>query len=431
MVAAGLVSVAVCASVLYVAAPNPTEDAVFLSKVAKVGMIKGLKKELKAVHDKKPTDMQLALALIKHAPNLSVHGLKNIIDNWKDKQISDLDSETGPNGQMLAFNPSSIMTSLEGESESGLCAKKELIFEKLNQLLKKLGHENVARNATDQAAYGAKEAALAAWLDGESSYRLEVEKEKEAKQGAEFARGAYEKWMDATKQTQSRLDKMNERYPKEKADISAEREMIKTIMRYLGILDDQPLDETSAKAGGYMNPNIDHPNAPAEAKEPSPAKLALIKKEIAKLKARAANGDGVKLALVNKLESKLASFAETDFIKDLLLQMLKDLDTREEVLESALADTTKELAEHKEKLVKYEKEVVELSNAGDKAKERAASRNLERQKLNGNKINTGENYQNEHAEFEIVAPPADRAIYILRMIIKKIEDYCKPAAPAA
>ena len=43
----------------------------------------------------------------------------------------------------------------------------------------------------------------------------------------------------------------------------------------------------------------------------------------------------------------------------------------------------------------------------------------------------GENYQNEHAEFEIVAPPADRAIYILRMIIKKIEDYCKPAAPAA
>ena len=41
------------------------------------------------MHDKKPTDMQLALALIKHAPNLSVHGLKNIIDNWKDKQVTD------------------------------------------------------------------------------------------------------------------------------------------------------------------------------------------------------------------------------------------------------------------------------------------------------------------------------------------------------
>ena len=33
-------------------------------------------------------------------------------------------------------------------------------------------------------------------------------------------------------------------------------ELIKTIMRYLGILDDQPVDEASAKAGGYMNPGV-------------------------------------------------------------------------------------------------------------------------------------------------------------------------------
>jgi len=177
-----------------------------------------------------------------------------------------------------------------------------------------------------------------------------------------------------------------------------------------------------------MNPDIEHPNAPA-AKAPSPQKLKLIKAEIAKLKASAAQGHGVKLAMVNKLESKLASFAETDYIKELLLQMLKDLDTREEVIDKALADTTKELAEHKEKLVKYEREVVDLSNAEDKAAERASTRNLARQKLNGNKINTAENYNNEHAEFEIVAPPADRAIFILKTIMKKIEEHC--AAPPA
>jgi hypothetical protein len=36
----------------------------------------------------------------------------------------------------------------------------------------------------------------------------------------------------------------------------------------------------------------------------------------------------------NKLKTNLASFAETDFIKNLLLQMLKDLDMREEVLDT-------------------------------------------------------------------------------------------------
>jgi hypothetical protein len=89
-----------------------------------------------------------------------------------------------------------------------------------------------------------------------------------------------------------------------------------------------------------MNNNIDHPNAPA-AKQISAQRLMQIKAEIAKLKQKVEHGGGVKLALVdrlerysNKLKTNLASFAETDFIKNLLLQMLKDLDTREEVLDT-------------------------------------------------------------------------------------------------
>ena len=49
--------------------------------------------------------------------------------------------------------------------------------------------------------------------------------------------------------TSARLATMNERYPVEKASIKDEREMIKTIMRYIGILDDQPLDAATAAAG--------------------------------------------------------------------------------------------------------------------------------------------------------------------------------------
>lgn len=69
--------------------------------------------------------------------------------------------------------------------------------------------------------------------------------------------------------------------------------------------------------------------------------------------------------------------------------MLKDLELREEVLDKSLEETKSELEDHKQKLQKYEMEVVELSNAEDKADERAAARNLQRQKLNGNKINSG------------------------------------------
>jgi len=413
---------------MYAATPHDEEDAKLLSKVQKMGIVKHLKDELKAAESNKPTDQELALKLIKHAQTMSVKGLEGIISKWKNAQISDLDASSGPKNQMLAYSPA-VLSSLQEESQ--LCAKKQIIFDKFNELLAKLGHENVERNASEQAAYEAKQAALEAWLDGESAYRLEVEKAKEAKQGAVFARSQYEKWKATTLDTQDRLDAMNAKYPKQRADIAAERELIKTIMRLLGILDDQPVDEASAKAGGYMNPDIEHPNAPLAAKAPpSHAKLLQIKAEIKKLKEKAEIGDGVKLAMVNKLESKLASFAETDYVKDLLEQMLKDLALREEVLDKALEETKTELESHKTKLQKYEMEVVELSNAEDKASERAAARNLQRQKLDGNKINSAESYANEHSEYEIVAPPAERAIYILQTIMKKIEAYCAGDATA-
>ena len=122
---------------------------------------------------------------------------------------------------------------------------------------------------------------------------------------------------------------------------------------------------------------------------------------------------------------------------------------------------------------------MDLSNAQDKAAQRAAERNLERQNLNGQKINTGvcvcvcvcvlifspklclplawstcfdyvlgvhsyyththtqththihahkeESYEDEHSEFTIVAPPSEKAIFIIQMIMKKISEHC--AAP--
>ena len=105
--------------------------------------------------------------------------------------------------------------------------------------------------------------------------------------------------------------------------------------------------------------------------------------------------------------------------------------------------------------------MVDLSNAADKATERAAARNLERKNLDGEKINSGEAYDNEHSEYgtlsdsvtgaggsrwrcgrrtltlmpgalllcaEIIAPPAERAIFILLQIMHKINEHCAAAS---
>jgi len=181
----------------------------------------------------------------------------------------------------------------------------------------------------------------------------------------------------------------------------------------LGILSDQPLDAATEAAGGYM-----------AGKAKKTLTLAQVKAKIAELKKEAVDGGPISLQQVNLLQSKLANFAESDEVKTLLTNMLKDLDTREETINASLKTTEDELADHKGKLVDYEKQVVELSNAADSAAMKASNMDLQRQDLNGEKINAEEYYQNEHAEYVVVAPPADRSVYILKVIMAKINEYC-------
>merc|ERR1719247_79349 len=92
---------------------------------------------------------------------------------------------------------------------------------------------------------------MKAWLDAESQYRLQMEKLKEAQEGAKFARDRYEKWSETVKETQARVDKMEKTYAEEGQAISDQRMLIKEIQRLLGIIGDQPLDAVTAAAGGY------------------------------------------------------------------------------------------------------------------------------------------------------------------------------------
>jgi hypothetical protein len=357
-----------------------------------------------------PKDSHLAIELLKAAPTQSLEALHTMVKHWQGRMVAS-DDDDSSHASMLAAVPRSITQALQ--ASGNLCAKKDLIFDKFDKLLAKLGAESFNRNQTDAKAEMAADETLKAWLDAESAYRLQLEKKKEAEEGAKFARDRYEKWAETVKSTQARYDKMTTDYGKEKEDIADQRALIKEILRMLGILSDQPLDAATEAAGGYM-----------AGKAKKTLTLAQVKAKIAELKKEAVDGGPISLQQVNLLQSKLANFAESDEVKTLLTNMLKDLDTREETINASLKTTEDELTDHKGKLVDYEKQVVELSNAADSAAMKASNMDLQRQDLNGEKINAEEYYQNEHAEYVVVAPPADRSVYILKVIMAKINEYC-------
>jgi hypothetical protein len=82
---------------------------------------------------------------------------------------------------------------------------------------------------------------------------------------------------------------------------------------------------------------------------------------------------------VQRLSSELSEASEGSEIKSLLEDMLKDLDVHEKAIADEESKLSDELAEHKAKLIKYETELVDLSNAADKAKQSADAADLKRQ----------------------------------------------------
>ena len=78
------------------------------------------------------------------------------------------------------------------------------------------------------------QAALSSWLDSESSYRLTVEKAKEATDGADYARQQYEKYNTAYLDAKKTLDSINDQNADERNGLVDERDLIKQIMVMIG-----------------------------------------------------------------------------------------------------------------------------------------------------------------------------------------------------
>ena len=176
----------------------------------------------------------LALEFLKNGDKMTVTQMKRKLDAWHNSPstLLDLDDGKGARTQMLAEGYPRIGTELA--EDSTLCKKKDYIIEKFDQLLKKLGGEELSANITMGKVSDEWKQALSSWLDSESTYRLTIEKAKEAREGADFARNEYEKWNTAYKQAKKDYDDTLARHAAERQDILDERELIKEIMRLLG-----------------------------------------------------------------------------------------------------------------------------------------------------------------------------------------------------
>ena len=97
----------------------------------------------------------------------------------------------------------------------------------------------------------------------------------EAEKGSEYASNEYEKWKTAYQQAKKDLDATLARHEEERKGLAEEREVIKEIMRYLGVLHDVKATEKSIAAGG-RDSTIDPETGVSEVKAVSTAKLQVL-----------------------------------------------------------------------------------------------------------------------------------------------------------
>merc|ERR1719263_1132920 len=391
---------------------------------------------------------ELAMHMLKHAATMPEKDMWNLLKAWRNNPntiLSSLDPSVkmgnkfdaqselsemmgdGPVGvrtQMLVGNLRSRVQLLKA-SDSKLCAKRDIILKKFDELLKKLGGEELALNISLGKMSAEWHAAMAGWLDSESQYRLRIEQAKEAAQGAKFAEEQYEKYRQAQKSAKENYETGLAKHDKERDELDGERKIIKMIMRYIGVLHDVKASEKSIAAGGVDSvkdeeTGVSDPYAikMAKTKAELQQKVNQLKTVVLKTKLP---GSTQKLAMIDQ---HLAVYSETNEVAKILMDMLSDIEARLKVIDTVDEEVKKLVEDTEAKMVEWEKKLVLLANEADKAAEKMAAAKLEREKLNGDKKVSEASYDDEKQAYAMMIPPFEREIYVITMIKIKITEHC-------
>jgi hypothetical protein len=340
----------------------------------------------------------LAATILTSVLHSSPKKLMQILRTWKDNQISNLDSFDSK--QMLR-QTKSVTTILE-DSASGICASKTVILDKLNGLSSQVLAELENLNATDAAKLQSSTDAHQAWLDTESEYRLMEQKHDQAKEGAKYASEKYEKWAEAVTATEDRYKKLSAELEAAKISDGQEKALLQSIVDTLA-------KAKSLKAG----------DASVEMKEVE-AKINLLKQVADKAK----QAKLAAFAAGRLTPAKLTGLLQSGEIADLIQGFITQIDDRLAALGASVDSASADLAAHKVKLAKFQQDVVDLSNAADKASNEAMVADLKRQNLAGIKVTEEEDYAAEHADYALTYPPLQQELLILQTVISKVESIC-------
>jgi len=385
------------------------------------------KSELVIVQPKSSID-ELADFFLANGANMSPKEALSKIQAWNSgtAPVALAAVKAGAKTQMLNYKGEMEQQQLAGSSL--LCEKRAKIIQLFDQLLAKLGGEELSANITMGKVSKEWHDALSTWLDAESKYRLTVEKTKEAKQGSAFAQDEYEKWKTAYKRAKEDLDATLARHAEERQNLLDERELIKEIMRMIGVLHDVKATEKSIAAGGRdsvkdAETGVSDPYniKKANTKAVLQAKVNKLKQLVLKTKLPGATQ---KLAQIEQLPV----YSETEEVAKILKEMLSDLSTRLSVINEVDAQAKKLVDDAYAKMVEWEKKLVKLADEADKAKEKMMAEKLEREKLAGDKDVAGKNYESESAAYKLVITPYEREIYVITMIKIKINEHCDKLA---
>lgn len=126
---------------------------------------------------------ELASYMLANGDHLSSEDALKAIKTWNEHHSSLLD-ERPARTQMLNFRSETLA------GKSLLCEKRARIIQLFDQLLAKLGGEELSANITMGKVSKEWHDALGAWLDSESRYRLTVEQTK-------YAQKVYHAFADA------------------------------------------------------------------------------------------------------------------------------------------------------------------------------------------------------------------------------------------
>jgi len=379
-----------------------------------------------AMQDPNSALNKLALEFLRDGAKMPEKDMMKKLEQWHDSPSTLLANNAhGARVQMLSESSGDGLFTSALAEDSLLCKKKDIIIEKFDQLLKKLGGEELAANITMGKVSDEFKHAMTTWLDAESKYRLTIEKEKEAKEGSTFARNSYEKWDTAFKGAKRSLKKILAAHKKERKNLLDERELIKEIMRMIGVLHDVKATAKSKAAGGVDSVK----DSKTGVSDPYATKMAVSKaqlmEKVGELKKMNAQlsipGTAQKLDQI----SSLAVYSETKEVAKILMQLLKDIEDRMNIIDEVDKKAQKEVEVARKKLVYWEKQLVTLSDAADRAKEQRSSAGLNREKYAGDKIVARKNMKDEKSAYAIIVPPYQREIYVIAMIKKKIIDHCK------